>query len=334
MADTAHQTICVVIAARNAAETITVAIRSALNDSHVGEVIVVDDGSTDATAAVAKAADDGSDRLTVVSFAQNRGPSAARNHAISISTAPLIAILDADDLFFPGRFQPMLAQDGWDMIADNIAFIDEGREFPAPQRFESREKIMPLTEFVQGNMTRRGVARGETGFLKPIIRRDFLDAHGLRYREEMRLGEDYDLYVRALAAGARYKVIEHCGYGAIIRKNSLSGRHRTVDLRRFYEADEAIMADPGLGQEARVALRRHRDHIRDRYELRAFLDVKSEAGAVAALRHMVVRPQAMPAVAGGILRDKLALLRRRTGAAPAAPGGMRYLLPGIPVAHK
>jgi len=334
MAETAHQTICVIIAAKNAADTIGIAIQSALNEAEVGEVVVVDDGSTDGTAEVAREADDGSGRLRVASFEKNRGPSAARNHAIAISGAPLIAILDADDFFFPGRFSPMLAEKGWDLIADNIAFIHEPAETLHPERFETRAKTMSLTEFVEGNISKRGVKRGETGFLKPVIRRSFLEAHGLRYKEEMRLGEDYDFYVRALAKGARYKVIEHCGYGAVVRQDSLSGRHRTEDLRKFYEADEAILADPALGQDARTVITRHRDHIRDRYELRAFLDVKSQAGLPAAVRHLLTRPQVLPAVVTGVFLDKLDLLRAKSSKAPPGPAPMRYLLPGIPAVQK
>ncbi len=334
MAGTAAQTICVIIAAKNAADTISIAIQSALNGVYVSEVVVVDDGSTDATADVARSADDGSGRLNVVSFPENRGPSAARNHAISISSAPLIAILDADDFFFPGRFAPMLAQDGWDMIADNIAFIYDASDFLHPERFEVRARTMSLTEFVEGNISRHGVQRGETGFLKPVIRRAFIDAHGLRYREEMRLGEDYEFYVRALAKGARYKVIEHCGYGALVRSDSLSGRHKTADLQAFYLADEAIMGDPTLKPDARQAIRDHRDHIQAKYELRAFLDVKAESGKAAAIRHILVRPRALPAVAGGVLRDKFNLLKSGRDKATPKPAATRYLLPGIPAVQK
>ncbi len=333
MAGTAHQTICVIIAAKDAADTIGIAIRSALDEAHVSEVLVVDDGSTDGTAEAARGVDDGTGRLKVVSFDRNRGPSAARNHAIAMATAPLIAILDADDFFFAGRFGPMLAEDDWDLIADNIAFVHGQAEAIRPERFEARTRTMPLVEFVEGNISRRGLKRGETGFLKPVIRRAFIEAHGLRYKEEMRLGEDYDFYVRALASGARYKVIEHCGYGAVVRPNSLSGRHRTEDLRKFYEADEAILADPALSDAARAIITQHRDHIRDRYELRAFLDVKSGAGKLAAIRHILGRPRALPTVATGVFLDKLDLLRAKSKAA-AEPSGMRYLLPGVPVAQK
>ena len=61
------------------------AIRSALRENRVAEVVVVDDGSTDGTAAASRAADDGSGRLRVLSLETNRGPAFARNHAIANS---------------------------------------------------------------------------------------------------------------------------------------------------------------------------------------------------------------------------------------------------------
>lgn len=101
MTAAARTNVCIIIAAKNAADTITIAIASALAEPEAAEVVVIDDGSTDDTATVARAADDGTGRLNVVRFEENRGPAAARNHAISISQSPLLGVLDADDFFFP-----------------------------------------------------------------------------------------------------------------------------------------------------------------------------------------------------------------------------------------
>lgn len=328
------ETVCVIIAAKNAASTISLAIRSALAEPSVDEVVVIDDGSTDDTAAIARGTDDGTGRLHVVSFQANRGPAAARNHAISISRAPLIAILDADDFFFPGRFAAMLQHRDWDFIADNIAFTREAAHAPKPELFEARARMLSTLEFIEGNISKPGVRRGEIGFLKPVMRRSFLDRYGLRYNENLRLGEDYDLYLRALVKGARYIVIEHCGYGAVVRPDSLSGQHRTEDLRRLYEADRSIRAASGLAPDVDAALAQHEKHIVARYELRAFLDCKKNHGKAAAIHHVLARPQALPAIAAGILRDKTRAFKR-SGEADAAPAtGLRYLLSGVPVAHK
>jgi succinoglycan biosynthesis protein ExoU len=334
MAESSAPTICVIIAAKNAAGTIGKAVQSALAETLVSEVVVVDDGSTDRTSDAARSAEDGSGRLKILSFETNRGPSAARNAAIAASTSPLIAILDADDFFFPGRFAPMLSEDGWDMLADNIAFISDPAALSTPERFEARPRVISVVDFVEGNISQRGRPRGEVGFLKPVMRRAFLEAHGIRYDEKLRLGEDYDLYLRALAKGARYKVIEHCGYGAVVRHDSLSSRHRTDDLRMLYEADEAVLRDRSLPAPVRAVITRHRDHIRERYEHRAFLDTKAQSGMLGAVRRLLGRPQHIGPVARGILLDKLDGLRGGPAAAVPSHSAVRYLLAGVPASSK
>ena len=324
--------VCVIIAAKNAAATIGRAIISALAEPETAEVIVVDDGSSDCTADVSRAAGDGSGRLTVARFEVNQGPAAARNHAIAISKAPVLAILDADDFFFPGRLSQLLAQTDWDFVADNIAFVDEETAREAHLRLESfaaAPRILTLGEFIEGNISKRGVRRGEIGFLKPLMRREFLDTHRLRYQESLRLGEDYDLYARALTKGARYKIIHSVGYGAVVRGDSLSGSHRTIDLKRLYEADRAILAKADLPPQARALIAQHEQHIRGRYELREFLDIKRQSGAKAALLHALGRPAAIGAIASGIFADKTERFRQKPDAAPVAlggSGGLRYLL--------
>lgn len=327
--------ICVIIAAKNAAPTVGRAVSSALREPETSEVIVVDDGSTDDTGGAALAAGDLSGRLRILRFNENRGPAAARNHAIKVSRSPILSVLDADDFLLPGRYARLLAQDGWDFIADNIAFVDEDRAPRAHMEipdFEPKPYQIDLSAFVEGNISLRGLRRGEIGFLKPLIRRDFLDRHGLLYKEQLRLGEDYDLYARALAKGARYKVIHSCGYGAVVRSNSLSGSHRTEDLKNLYEADRAMLAEPGLKPEEQALIRKHERHIRARYELRHFLDLKKQFGVARAVSYAVTHPIAFPAIAGGILSDKTARFRRPTEA-PEALGGtgtIRYLLAARP----
>jgi succinoglycan biosynthesis protein ExoU len=320
----------VIIAAKNAAETIQTAVKSALLEPEVAEVVVVDDGSDDGTAEVARRADDASGRLTIVRFERNKGPSAARNHAIDISSAPLIAILDADDFFFAGRFRRMLAQDDWEFVADNIAFVDAETVAQAPERldqFAEDPLVLDLATFVDGNISKRGVRRGEIGFLKPVMLRSFLDKHALRYREDMRLGEDYDLYIRALAHGARYKVIHSCGYGAVVRGDSLSGSHRTEDLGRLYEADRALLKAFKLPPQAAEAVRRHERHVRGKYELRRFLDIKAKSGRSAAIAYVAAHPSALPAIAKGILSDKTERWRNPAGVSVTSRGDrLRYLL--------
>jgi succinoglycan biosynthesis protein ExoU len=324
--------ICVIIAAKDASRTIGRAVRSALREAEVSEVVVVDDGSADGTAAAARAADDTSGRLRVIRLEANRGPAFARNHAIACSEAPLVAVLDADDFFLPGRFERLLGQRDWDLIADNIVFLDARYAITEPDvvEFDAAPRLLKLVEFVDGNITKRGAPRGEMGFLKPMIRRGFLDRAGLRYREDLRLGEDYEFYVRALARGGRYKLVHGCGYGAVVRPDSLSGRHRTTDLKRLYEADRSILEAERLSGEEETAIRRHERHIRARYELRNFLDIKAESGLARAGIHGLANPGALPAIVSGVAFDKYDALAARHAQPDVVSASPRYLLAATP----
>jgi succinoglycan biosynthesis protein ExoU len=335
--DSSNDSVCVIIAAKNAADTIAAAISSALCDTYVTEVIVVDDGSTDGTSNAAEKADDGSGRLRIIRFEVNRGPSHARNHAISCSSAALISILDADDFFIPERFSHLLATRDWDMAADNIVFVDQRwvGQFNtlAIDKFAPEAWFLDLPTFVNRNISRRHRQRGELGFLKPLIRREFLDRHKLRYNEKLRLGEDYDLYTRALALDARFQIINNCGYGAIVRADSLSGQHKTDDLKQLADADKTLLDSGMLSGRALEAVRQHERHIRSKYHHRQFLDIKSRKGIVAAAAYGIRNPSAVLPIVSGILTDKFDDFVRLFGKKPVMsqnPPAPRYLFPGTP----
>lgn len=329
--------VSVVIAARNAAATISQAVRSALREPEVVQVLVVDDASDDRTSEVANAADDFTGRLVVHRLDINGGPSAARNYAFKRATAPFVAILDADDCLLEGRFRALLADTGWDIAADNIMFVGEENGLQtldiSPPSFAPCPRYLSLAEFVDGNISKRGVHRGELGFLKPVIRREFLETHGLHYDEGLRLGEDYDLYVRAMVRGARFRIIQSCGYVATVRPGSLSGRHRTEDLRRLADVDIALLASADLSGQDRAALRRHERHIRDRYRLRHFLDRKSANGLPSALAYAFSSAANPWPIFSGVARDKLDAAGRRLSGVSGErekPAPVRFLMPASP----
>ena len=97
--------------------------------------------------------------------------------------------------------------------------------------------------------------------------------------------------------------------------------------------DRAILAWPAIGAAAAKALRRHQRHARRRYELRRFLDAKSEAGLWRAGLGVLARPAALPAVVRGLAADKLHALRARTSRAGEKPTQPRYLLAANPAAE-
>ncbi|MGB3556875.1 MAG: glycosyltransferase family 2 protein, partial [Jannaschia sp.] len=202
--------VTVIVAAHNCAPTIDRAIASALEQAETAEVIVVDDASSDDTVVRAGAWTERDGRVHVISLSENAGPAGARNRAMDAATGDVLAILDSDDFFGPGRLAHLLGDVGWDMAADNVVFVREDAtdtlDFAALPGADCGFDDLGLGRFVRGNLSDGLRARGEMGFLKPLMDRRFLERNGLRYDPSLRLGEDYDLYMRMLLAGARFRV--------------------------------------------------------------------------------------------------------------------------------
>ena len=105
--ETAPKTVSVIIPVFNGAATIAAAVDSALAQEFGGEieVIVVNDGSTDATSSVLEAY---RGRVTVLDRI-NGGPATARNAGVRASHGEYLAFLDADDIWMSGKLEQTLA---------------------------------------------------------------------------------------------------------------------------------------------------------------------------------------------------------------------------------
>lgn len=330
--------VAVVVAAHNAQDTIRRAVRSALEQEHVCEVIVVDDASRDGTCAEAHLADDGTGRLAIIPLSENGGPSRARNIALDRSKAPYICVLDSDDYFLPGRIASLLTADEgpWDMLADDIVIVPEEAahaQFSIAST-DAPPLVLDLATFVSGNISHRTRLRGELGFLKPIIRREFLRNHGLRYDEHLRLGEDYALYTKALMAGARFCVVGARGYVATQRQGSISARHSAQDLERMARFDEQCLANSSaLSAREQAALAAHRTATLNKFRYRAILDTKKAQGLLPAVGMLVSNPASLPFIASETIRTKAWAVRRALGLGNAGRsdrGGQIRLLLGHP----
>jgi glycosyltransferase involved in cell wall biosynthesis len=98
--------VSILIPAYNAEKTIAYTIQSAIAQTwQRKEIIVVDDGSIDRTAEVARRY--ASKQVSVVP-AQNQGAAAARNHAFQLSQGDYIQWLDADDVLAPDKIERQL----------------------------------------------------------------------------------------------------------------------------------------------------------------------------------------------------------------------------------
>jgi glycosyltransferase involved in cell wall biosynthesis len=98
--------VSILIPAFNAQRWISETIKSATAQSYPRkEIIIVDDGSSDETFAVAKRF---ASKNVAIVRQENQGPSAARNHAFKFCQGDYIQWLDADDLLSPGKVEKQL----------------------------------------------------------------------------------------------------------------------------------------------------------------------------------------------------------------------------------
>jgi succinoglycan biosynthesis protein ExoU len=252
--DVVRREVTVIIAAWRAAATIGKAVASALAQPETAEVVVVDDASGDgeATLNAARAADDGTGRLVILALETNSGPARARNTAIKASNAPWIAVLDSDDFMEPGRFAKLTAlrEQDLDLIADDLLQTPDGQPLSEgrPLWFEDDQTPLdvPLELFFASCISDPRRKRREMGFLKPLMRRSFLEQHALGYDETMRLGEDFDLYSRALMAGAKMRLVPWAGYVSVMRRGSLSLRQKRGDLVALLASKDRLLASGKL----------------------------------------------------------------------------------------
>jgi succinoglycan biosynthesis protein ExoU len=272
----------VVIAAYNAEATLDRAVKSALAQPEAAEICIVDDGSMDQTAALARAWAARDQRVRAISLPANGGPSAARNAAIAATTSPWITILDADDYMLDGRLAELHRHiNGADFIADALIRTDGDTPPPLP-RAPLDPAPLTFTGFVLGNL---GADNGplDLGYLKPMFRRSFIEANKLAYRTDMRLGEDYEFYARALALGARFLVCRPAGYVSVERAGSLSKAHAEHDLQLLRDCDDSLAAIVTLNAGQRAALRRHWNSVDCRLQWRRLITAVKKRNVSSAL---------------------------------------------------
>jgi glycosyltransferase involved in cell wall biosynthesis len=100
--------ISVILPVHNRADVLPRAIGSVLEQEFEDfELIVIDDGSTDASAGIAESF--GDRRIRLIRLDRNRGGNAARNEGIRAASAPLIGFLDSDDRYLPNKLARVTA---------------------------------------------------------------------------------------------------------------------------------------------------------------------------------------------------------------------------------
>lgn len=232
--------VSVVIPAYNAEPFIHRTVASVLSQTFGDlEVLVVDDGSTDATATIVQAFDD---RVRLIPQA-NAGVAAARNRGLAEARGEFVAFIDHDDLWYPDKLQHQIqlldAKPNVGLVYGNAQFVDLSDQrmwtYLAPSRLHRGKVLMPL--FLDCFIP----------LLTVVMRASLLKEVG-QFVSRWHIAEDYDLFLRA-SERTEVDYVEGIVAGYRIHPGNLSKNF----TRRLVEEQEVLSSclgrNPDLSRE-------------------------------------------------------------------------------------
>lgn len=187
-------TVSVIIPVRDGARYIGEALQSILNQDLADiEVVVVDDGSSDDSAAIATAIGTADSRVKVVANA-GKGIVDALNMGISLAQAPLVARMDCDDLSLPARLRLQVACFAADPDLQLLG--------TAGLQIDQDGKPLRPVDVPTGNEQLRSALARYNPMLHPTV---MFRVEAVRrlggYRPAFTYAEDYDLWLRLSETG-------------------------------------------------------------------------------------------------------------------------------------
>lgn len=285
--------VSVIIPAYNAAWCVRKAIDSVLGQQDVDlELIVVDDGSTDDTAAVLA----GYAAAIRVVRKVNGGLSSARNAGIRAARGTLIAFLDADDWWLPGKLQRQVE---WMRDRPDLGFTSTAARVEDPEG-----RLLNIWACPQCKMDFLIHLFGNNGDMAgsgsaAVVRRELFDRVGV-FDETLRSLEDIDMWMR-LAAVAAYGCLEEPLVVILKRPDSMSRNlevMRSAALRVMAK-NRGLLPAPLRGAYWRACMAGiHGDYAKWRYRQ------GQRGGAIAEVGNMLrLAPLARGRLALGLLKD-------------------------------
>lgn len=271
------------------------------------EIVMVDDGSTDASAAIAQrfAARDARFRLI---RCPNGGLGRARNVGIDAATGEFLAFLDSDDVLPPRAYELLsgaLAQSGSDFACGNVLRLTDGQLTQAAFLARTFARTQLAT-----HVTRFAALLGDRTAWNKLWRRSFWDAQALRFPEGV-LHEDIPVVLPAHLRARSVDVLAEPVYHWRARPGedcSITQRRLEHDALRD-RLDAVAHVREVFAAEAPPRLRRWYDERLVADDLRLYLDVLLDADdAYRAL--FVERVNALLGRADAAVFDALAAIDR------------------------
>ena len=249
--------VSIIIPSHNAAEYLADALQSVRDQTlRDFDCLIVDDGSVDASRSIAQQFADHDERFKLITLYGRQGASNCRNSAIEQATGRWIALLDADDLFLPDRLEVLTAvaeREGADIVFDD-QWVTEYPSTDLSRRafgFKQQHEFTQEDFFSGSRLFRRPFP---TGYMKPLIRRAFLEAAGAAYDASVPSGEDFLFYAELFAGRPRCIATNFAGYVYRRRRGSLS--RSDEHLHHHADLGERILSRVGdrLSVDSRAAL--------------------------------------------------------------------------------
>lgn len=251
--------VSVILPAYNAAAHLRRAVDSALAQTMADlEIVIVDDASTDATLEIAGRIAAQDSRVRVLHNERNSGPSVSRNRAIAAARGEWIAILDADDSWFPERLERMLADAGdADVVSDDLYTVRGALFKPEEPVLRSMLQEAGFKITRPRRLDIYDLVRYELALLKPIIRRSFLGRHELSYDPTLLRAHDFYLYFDILAQGGRWLQLPE-GYYLYYKHGRAAQdkdqRVKRTTLTETVESNRSLLNHPAaVGDKALIA---------------------------------------------------------------------------------
>lgn len=229
------------------------------------ELIIVDDGSTDATAEICNAYAERDERIKVI-CQQNAGSAVARNSGLDIATGEWIAFIDGDDWIeknYLETLQPYMSQN-YDFVMYSYCEVrgTDKRSMSGTQNeivLEKDKFRLMVMDVIDTEKRVPEVASCRSQFWTKVYRKEFLLEYNLRSNPELRMSQDVMFNLRVYNNAEKAVFIPKLLYNYRILGDSTCHRYSEDQVPRILKLTEAIgsyVEETGLEQVGELLFRK------------------------------------------------------------------------------
>lgn len=236
---TKNPLVSIIIVTYNYEKYIRYAIESAMMQNYPNsEIIVVDDGSTDNTEGVISSY---LDKITYIKK-ENGGVASARNVGVKASKGKYISFLDADDLWIHDKIQLQVNY----MEHNKHIMVCSGDTASFNEKEVFQKSMKKDLKVYEGKIFDKLLIQNFVINITTMIRKEVLEEVGL-YDEELKIAEDYNLYLRIAMKNHSFGFIDkvlakrRCHETNITSKVDRNYKYNLLNLKKIALIDPSIM---------------------------------------------------------------------------------------------